>query len=49
MYIFIYTIYMYIYTVAVTPKDETQKTNRRRDQKLVRTENEDELAPMPRS
>ena len=32
------------HTVAATPKDETQKTNCQRGQKLVRTEDEDELA-----
>ena len=32
-------------TVAATPKDEIQKTNCPRGQKLVRTEDEDELAP----
>ena len=38
-----------VYTVAATPKDETQKTNCQRGQKLVRPEDEDELAPRPRS
>ena len=36
-------------TVAVTPKDETQKTNCQPDQNLGRTTDEDELAPRPRS
>ena len=35
--------------VPATPKDETQKTNHQQGQKLVRTEDEDVLAPRPGS